>query len=99
MWRIGKGPFLKVLGLVVVMGSNPMDPKNNFFRNMPLQLMTGCHVAAHDWATWHLPICRINATCQLLTGPVACHMYALSANLPNHHQPESATSSPAQSSC
>jgi hypothetical protein len=31
--------------------------------------ITGCHVAAHDWATWHLTNQPIYATCQLLIGP------------------------------
>jgi hypothetical protein len=33
MWRIGKEPFLNLLGLVVVVGSNPMDPKTIFLKH------------------------------------------------------------------
>jgi hypothetical protein len=29
----------------------------------------GCHVAAHDWATWHLYIPTKHATCQLMIRP------------------------------
>jgi hypothetical protein len=29
----------------------------------------GCHVAAHDWATWHQNICQDNATCHQMIRP------------------------------
>jgi hypothetical protein len=34
---------------VEVTGSNPVDSNNILYK----QPITGCHVAAHDWATWH----------------------------------------------
>jgi hypothetical protein len=35
--------------------------------------ITGCHVAAHDWATWHLNHQPKHATCQSLIGPHVPH--------------------------
>jgi hypothetical protein len=34
---------------VEVTGSNPVDSNNILYK----QPIAGCHVAAHDWATWH----------------------------------------------
>jgi hypothetical protein len=35
---------------------------------------TRCHMAAHDWATWHLSNQSNTATCRALDGPCICHV-------------------------
>jgi hypothetical protein len=39
----------------------------------------GCHVAAHDWAMWHLHNQSDTATCQMLIRPLVYHIPILSA--------------------
>jgi hypothetical protein len=39
----------------------------------------GCHVVAHDWATWHLHNQSNTATCQTLVCTLVCHVPSLSA--------------------
>jgi hypothetical protein len=41
-------PFLKVLGLVVVMGSNPMDPKSCYKNAMPLNVKYAIRTSQMD---------------------------------------------------
>jgi hypothetical protein len=62
-----------------VMGSNPMSSKL-----FSTQLVMGCHVAAHVWATWHPFIGPPHATCQHAIVPVTvqstlqpatCHLF------------------------
>jgi hypothetical protein len=47
-------------------GSTPDDITKFCITNKPI---TGCHVVALDWATWHLYIQPMNATCQPLIRP------------------------------
>jgi hypothetical protein len=53
----------------------------NFTQNH--QPTTGCHVAAHDWATWHLNNQPKHATCQIADwSTCACHLSTV--RLPRH---------------
>jgi hypothetical protein len=62
------------------MGSTSAEP--NKFYTKPQQPTTGCHMAAHDWATWHINHQPESAKCQMLDGPRAYHLSE--AILPSH---------------
>jgi hypothetical protein len=50
--------------------------------------MTGCHVAAHGWATWHHTTCQNNDTCQHWIHPLVCHkacLVSMPTHLPHHY--------------
>jgi hypothetical protein len=56
-------------------GRSPVRPTvNPQLLHINQQPITGCHVAAHDWATWHLNHQPKHTTCQLLIGPHVCHV-------------------------
>jgi hypothetical protein len=74
-------------------GVRPRWRPYNFTNHEPT---TGCHVAAHDWATWHLSNQSKTATCRALIRPCACHVLChLSPYLPS--QPADVI--PATSAC
>jgi hypothetical protein len=61
--------------------------------------MTGCHVAALDWATWHLSNQPMNATCQPLIRPhLPPHQLSV---LPCHlpHQPATSAADVTRATC
>ena len=68
-------------------GVRPTVKPYNFIQNH--EPTTGCHVAAHDWATWHINNQPKSAKCRMLTRPHACH---LSPYLPSHCAVSPATS-------
>jgi hypothetical protein len=61
VWCDGWSDFVKVLGGGEVHGSNPVDYAK--FLTQPIQPIPECHMAAHDWATWHPIIDQKTATC------------------------------------
>ena len=71
----------KVLCVGEVRGSNPMD--SNIILHNNQKPIKGCHVAAHDWATWHPITWPNNATCRDIICPqqptklchiITCHV-------------------------
>jgi hypothetical protein len=51
---------------------------------------TGCHVAAHAWATWHHPICQKPCHVSKPIHPCVCQLNAFPRHiftLPHHHLP------------
>jgi hypothetical protein len=78
MWPIGRADFVKALAGGEVRGSNPTDSKTILI-NKPKRPIPGCHVAAHDWATWHPIICPITATCRITFTQLPTN------TLPHHH--------------
>ena len=42
----------------------------NIFLELSICVLTGCHVAAHAWATWYHHICPNFATCPNCIGPI-----------------------------
>jgi hypothetical protein len=66
-WSVGRTVFAKALCGGEVWGSNPTD--SNIILHNNKKPIKGCHVAAHDWATWHLTINQRDATCRSLIRP------------------------------
>jgi hypothetical protein len=64
-------PVLLVHSIVEIRGSTPVE-NINFYTNY--EPTTGCHVAAHDWATWHLNNQSKSAKCQMLIRPPVFHV-------------------------
>jgi hypothetical protein len=56
-------PVLPVHSPEEVGGSTPVETHKFYTTHEPT---TGCHVAAHDWATWHLSNQSDSATCRAL---------------------------------
>jgi hypothetical protein len=63
MWANGSPHSTKSFPKGEVTGSNPVDYTILINKPKPIK---GCHVAAHDWATWHHNICQEIATCRQL---------------------------------
>jgi hypothetical protein len=64
VWRVGWVDFAKLC-----MGGGPGFDPHGLHNILNKQPITGCHVAAHDWATWHQTICQNNATCHNMIRP------------------------------
>jgi hypothetical protein len=63
-----------------VAGSTPVQ--NHIILHKTYEPTTGCHVAAHDWATWHINNQPKYAKCQSQDAPRVCH--ASTSVLPHH---------------
>jgi hypothetical protein len=55
-------------------------PTTYIFDKQTIRQILGCHVAAHDWATWH-PIFR----------PNNCHVSTDDSSMPTNHKPTCVT--------
>jgi hypothetical protein len=49
----------------------------------PFYTLEGCHVAAHDWATWHHTTCQKMTRVSNLIHPPVCHI-ACPVSMPTH---------------
>jgi hypothetical protein len=66
-------PFFQSIHLREVTGST-LGHTKPFYIYIYQQPIIRCHVAALDWATWHLTNQPQPDTCRLLIGPRACHV-------------------------
>ena len=82
---IGHGSLYKCLCGGEVRGSNPTD-SITFYKHTTNQFL-GCHVVAHDWATWHHAICPKFATCHNMIRSLSTNKW-----LPHHQLPCQCTS-------
>jgi hypothetical protein len=94
-WRCnGRRRFVKSLHSGGGLGVEP--------RGLPIILhstnepISGCHVAAHDWATWHPIIAQKTATCRHLIRQPSTNQKLSTSLLPHHH---TVCMTPAMSAC